>query len=88
MQNKVVAGIDVGKTALHAFAAGESGRFANAGSGFRSLRKGLRRRQVDRMVMEPTGRFHRRAHQSLVDGGFEVVLVKSASHPALRGGEG
>lgn len=75
MQNKTVAGIDVGKTASHAFAAGESGRFANEGSGFRNLRNWLRRRQVDRVVMEPTCRFHRRAHQSVVDGGFEVVLA-------------
>ena len=30
---------------------------------------------MTRVVLEPTGRFHRQLHQSLHDGGFEVLLI-------------
>ena len=71
----IVAGIDVSKSELHAHAEGEDRRFANDGTGIGSLRKWLRTGNVERVVIEPTGRFHRRLHQSLFDRGFEVVLV-------------
>ncbi len=35
----------------------------------------LRSRHVSRVVMEATGRYHRRVHQGLHDRGFEVVLI-------------
>ena len=63
----IVAGIDVSKNELHAHAEGEDRRFANDGTGIGSLRKWLRTGNVERVVIEPTGRFHRRLHQSLFD---------------------
>ena len=56
-------------------ATGEDREFSNDRQGFRSLRTWLRRRGVQRVVLEPTGRFHRRVHQSLFDAGLEVLLV-------------
>ena len=77
----IVAGIDVSKNELHVHAVGKEnwesneGTFANDGTAFRSLRKWLRKWDVERVVIEPTGRFHRRVHQSLFDSGFEIILV-------------
>ena len=56
-------------------ATGEDREFSNDRQGFRSLRTWLRKRGVQRVVLEPTGRFHRRVHQSLFDAGFKVLLV-------------
>ncbi len=45
----------------------------------------LRSLEVTRVVMEATGRYHRRVYQCLRDRGFEVVLVNPlAAGPALR----
>ena len=73
--SRVVAGIDVSKGALDVHAAGEERRFANDGTSWRALGEWLRRLKVSRVVMEATGRYHRRVHQGLHDRGFEVVLV-------------
>ena len=54
---------------------GEERGFSNDGQGFRSLRNWLRKRGVQRVVLESTGRFHRRVHQSLFDEGLEVLVV-------------
>ena len=56
-------------------AVSEDRKFSNDRQGFRSLRKWLRRKGVTRVVIEPTGRFHRQVHHSLHDDGFEVVQV-------------
>ncbi len=53
----IVAGIDVSKNELHAHAEGEDRRFANDGTGIGSLRRWLRTGKVERVVIEPTGRF-------------------------------
>ena len=80
----VVAGIDVSKDSLHvqvpteessAADAGEEREFRNDRQGFRSLRNWLRKRGVQRVVLESTGRFHRRVHQSPFDEGLEVPVV-------------
>ena len=73
--SSVVAGIDVSKATLDVHAAGQERRFANDGTSWRALGKWLRRLKVSRVVMEATGRHHRRVHQGLHDRGFEVVLV-------------
>ena len=73
--SSVVAGIDVSKATLDVHAAGQERRFANDGTSWRALGKWLRRLKVSRVVMEATGRYHRRVHQGLHDRGFEVVLV-------------
>ena len=72
--SRVVAGIDVSKGALDVHAAGEERCFANDGTNWRALGKWLRRLEVSRVVMEATGRYHRRVHRCLHDRGFEVVL--------------
>ena len=72
---RVVAGLDVGKAELHVHASGEERRVANTPAGFRALRNWLSKRDVQRVVTEPAGRYHRRVHQSLVASGLEVVLV-------------
>ncbi len=72
---KVVAGIDVSKASLDICAAGQTRRFANDGTSWRALGAWLRGLEVSRVVMEATGRYHRKVHQCLHDRGFEVVLV-------------
>ena len=83
----VVAGIDVSKDTLHVYVRAEESSAASAGEvgeerefrndrqGFRGVRKWLRKRGVQRVVLESTGRFHRRVHQSLFDEGLEVLVV-------------
>ena len=73
--SKVVAGIDVSKSSLDVHAAGEERCFANDRTSWRALDKWLRSRHVSRVVMEATGRYHRRVHQGLHDRGYEVVLI-------------
>ncbi len=73
--SKVVAGIDVSKSSLDVHAAGEERCFANDRTSWRALGKWLRSRHVSWVVMEATGRYHRRVHQGLHDRGFEVVLI-------------
>ena len=45
----------------------EERRFANDGTSWRALGKWLRRLKVSRVVMEATGRYHRRVHRCLHD---------------------
>ena len=73
--DKVVAGIDVSKASLDICAVGQTRRFANDATSWRALGTWLRGLEVSRVVMEATGRYHRRVHQCLHDRGFEVVLV-------------
>ena len=75
MTNTVVAGLDVGKDEVHVHANGLGRSYANVPAGFRGLRNWLSQRGVQRVVMEPTGRYHRRVHQSLATAGFEVVVI-------------
>ena len=72
---KVVAGIDVSKASLDICAAGQTRQFANDATSWRALNTWLRDLEVSRVVMEATGRYHRKVHQCLHDRGFEVVLV-------------
>ena len=71
----IVAGIDVSKATLDVHADGSDRRFDNHRTGFCALAKWLRRREVKRVVMEATGRYHRAVHQSLHAHGFEVVVA-------------
>ena len=73
--DKVVAGIDISKASLDICAAGQTRRFANDATSWRALGTWLRNLEVSRVVMEATGRYHRKVHQCLHDRGFEVVLV-------------
>ena len=73
--DKVVAGIDVSKASLDICAVGQARQFANDATSWRALGTWLQGLEVSRVVMEATGRYHRRVHQCLHDRGFEVVLV-------------
>ena len=73
--DKVVAGIDVSKASLDICAAGQTRRFANDATSWRALGAWLRGLEVSRVVMEATGRYHRRVHQCLHDRGFEIILI-------------
>ena len=73
--DKVVAGIDVSKASLDICAAGQTRRFANDATSWRALGAWLRGLKVSRVVLEATGRYHRKVHQCLHDRGFEVVCV-------------
>ncbi len=72
---KVVAGIDVSKASLDICAEGQTHCLANDATSWRALNTWLRSLKVTRVVMEATGRYHRKVHQCLHDRGFEVVLV-------------
>ena len=72
-----VAGIDIGKWQLHAHVLpiGQEMTFANDDDGVPALSDWLRRHGVQRVVMEPTGRYHRRAHNQLTADDLPVALV-------------
>ena len=73
----IVAGIDVGKSKLDAciLAGKRERRFDNTKPGRRALRNWLLWHRVERVVFEPTGRYHRNLHQCLFDAGLVTVLV-------------
>ena len=73
----VVAGIDVGKSALdaHVEPSAATRHCTNDQCGRRALRNSLLRQGVTRVVFEPTGRYHRGLHQCLCDAGLETVLA-------------
>lgn len=72
-----VAGVDVGKSHLdaHILDGSHERRFDNTKVGRRALRNWLLKHGVERVVFEPTGRFHRNLHQCLGDAGLQTVLV-------------
>ncbi|MCY3814168.1 MAG: IS110 family transposase [Gammaproteobacteria bacterium] len=76
-EEKVVAGIDVSKATLDVCIApsGEARQFQNDAGGRRGLRKMLHQANVDLVVVEATGRYHRAVHISLDDSGFRVAVV-------------
>ena len=76
-QEKVVAGVDVGKDKLDVYIApsGEAKQFRNDAGGRRGLRKLLHKASVELVVVEATGRYHRELHRSLDDAGFRVAVI-------------
>ena len=76
-QEMVVVGIDVGKANLDVCIAplGEARQFRNDAGGRRGLRKMLHKAEVELVVVEATGRYHRDVHKSLHDAGFRVAVV-------------
>ena len=73
----VYGGIDVCKERLDVYLhpLGEHFSLANDALGWRALRRRLARRQVVRVVMEPTSKYHRAAHRHLDAGGIAVALI-------------
>ncbi len=73
----LVAGVDISKARLDAqIEPGAVARsFANNAGGCRAARDWLRGHGVRRVVLEPTGRYHRALHRCLDEAGLEVVLA-------------
>ena len=63
------------KAGLDLCATGRTRRLANDATSWRALGAWLRGLEVNRVVMEATGRYHRRVHPCLHDRGFEVVVI-------------
>jgi transposase len=76
-KTKVYAGIDVCKDWLdvHIASTGEELRVENKPKGLRKLARWLAAAGVERVVMEPTGKYHRSASRHLHDNGFGVCIV-------------
>ena len=78
MDNRsVVAGIDVGKWQLHVhiLPVDEAKTFVSDEDGVKELSDWLRCHNVDLVVLEPTGRHHRLAHNCMTADGLAVTLV-------------
>lgn len=73
----VYAGIDVSKDWLDVYLhpAGVQMRLANRLDGLRRLRRQLQGLAVERVVLEPTGKYHRMAHRTLSTWGYPVAVV-------------
>ena len=74
---QVYIGIDVCKKwldiAIHPV--GHSGRFENTAKGFKKLLRLLSRYDVALVLMEATGKLHRKAHAALHGAGLKVAIV-------------
>lgn len=72
----VYVGIDVCKDRLDVYIhpVGQSLQVANDSGGIRKLKRALAAFTVARVVMEPTGKFHRAAQRSLHADGFAVAM--------------
>ena len=73
----LVAGVDVSKAQLDMqVEPGAATRsFPNAAGGWRAARDWLRGLGVQRVVLEPTGRYHRALQRCLDEAGLEIVLA-------------
>lgn len=76
-QEKVIAGVDVGKGTLDVYVThlGETRQFPNDSAGRRSINTLLHRVGADLVVLEATGRYHRELHLRLDDDGFRVAVI-------------
>lgn len=73
----VYAGIDVSKDWLDVYLhpLGVRRRVANSPDGLRALRRTLEAQAVALVVLEPTGKYHRLAHRTLVAWAYAVAVV-------------
>jgi transposase len=73
----VYVGIDVCKERLDIYLhpLGEHFSLANDAGGWRGLLRRLGRHRVERVVMEPTSKYHRAAHRHLDAAGIAVALI-------------
>lgn len=76
-QEKVIAGIDVGKGTLDVYItlSDEIRQFRNDAAGRRSIRRLLHDVGVHLVVLEATGRYHRELHLGLDDDGIRVAVI-------------
>jgi len=73
----VYVGIDVCKARLDVYLhpLGERFSVANDAGGWRSLLRRLERHEIERVVMEPTSKYHRATHRHLAAVGIAVALI-------------
>ena len=73
----VYVGIDVCKERLDVYLhpLGEQFCVANDASGWRRLLRRLKEHEIERVVMEPTSKYHRAAHRHLAAVGIAVALI-------------
>lgn len=74
------AGVDISKHALdvHLHPQAESARFSNDAKGFKAMIAWLRRREIERIVYEATGAYHRSFEQAMAQAGFILAKVNPA----------
>ncbi|MGX1495019.1 transposase [Labrenzia sp. MBR-25] len=79
-ETKHFVGIDVSKAALdvHVLPVGKSQRFPNDGDGHVALAEWLSSYPVERVVLEATGGYERKAVQALQQQGYHVCVVNPA----------
>lgn len=79
-ETKYFVGIDVSKAALdvHVLPVGKSQRFPNDGNGLAALEEWLSSHPVERVVLEATGGYERKAVQALQQQGYHVCVVNPA----------
>jgi transposase len=73
----VYAGIDVSKDWLDVYMhpAGTSWRVNNSRDGLQQLKRLIGPLQIERVVLEATGKYHRQAHRTLSAWGYQVAVV-------------
>ena len=76
-ESKVYVGIDVSKGQLDVYLhpCGDAFKVTNDKTGFKALKRRLRDLDVDVVVVEATGKYHRDVHRSLSDNGFSVAVL-------------
>lgn len=76
-EGPVYVGIDVCKDWLDVYLhpVGRKLRVANGRDGLKALTRALRRHTVALVVMEATGKYHRRAHRTLHAAGLRVAVI-------------
>jgi transposase len=76
-QQRVYVGVDVCKDWLDVYLhpIGQAFRVSNASGGLKALKRRIAAVQVELIVMEATGKFHRQAHRTLHAAGFAVAVV-------------
>ena len=74
---QVYVGIDVSKGHLDVYLhpLDESLRVVNDKSGWRQIKRRLKDLDIEVVVVEATGKFHRGVHRSLADDGFKVAVL-------------
>lgn len=75
--NKVTIGIDISKDCLdvHCLPDGTARQFTNTKGGLTQLIRWIGATSVERIVFEPTGRYHRDLERRLGDAGFPLAKV-------------
>lgn len=76
-QAPVYVGIDVSKARLDVYLhpLDEAFQVANSKPGWKAIKRRLKGHQVERVVVEATGKYHRGVHRSLSGDGYCVAVI-------------